>query len=67
MSARRLALRKDCATTWAMSLPRASLLASSQPGVPALRLVVWPGVRTRHRASVAVPMVCFFSSSTWPE
>ncbi len=51
-SARLLAARKASPTTWAASLPRARVLAVSQDRpAPVLRLVVSPGMRTRHRAS----------------
>ena len=36
------------------------------PATPVLRLVDSPGMRTRHRASVAVPMVMAFWAATWP-
>ena len=45
------------------SLPRARVLAASQPARPALRLVASPGTRTRQSGASAVPMSWRFMSS----
>ena len=65
-SARRDPRRKASATTCATSLPRARLLAASQPA-PARGSARSPGTRTRHKGSVAVPMGRAFCAATWPE